>query len=156
MSIEFSLFDPAKTYAGRKQFDCGHSVINKFVHDSLVSQVKRQLSVAYVVTDSDRNDRLKRQPPQNCTDWVDFIFTGPSGHSVSKINQLVSLYITCIWLILIYNSKQDWHVLNWSGVDQSFLYLTILAAFGIAVLAQTYSGKHSHRVNLRKSEIVTK
>jgi len=99
---------------------------------------------------------LKRQPPQNCTDWVDFIFTGPSGHSVSKINQLVSLYITCIWLILIYNSKQDWHVLNWSGVDQSFLYLTILAAFGIAVLAQTYSGKHSHRVNLRKSEIVTK
>lgn len=58
MSIEFSLFDPAKTYGGRKQFDCGHTVINKFVHDSLVSQVKRQLSVAYVLTDSDQNDRF--------------------------------------------------------------------------------------------------
>lgn len=58
MTIEFSLFDISKTYGGRKQFDCGHTVINRFVHDSLVSQVKRQLSVAYVLTDSDQNDRL--------------------------------------------------------------------------------------------------
>jgi len=58
MSIEFSLFDPAQKYGGRKQFDCGHAVINKFVHDSLVTQVKKQLSVAYVLTESDQNDRL--------------------------------------------------------------------------------------------------
>lgn len=58
MSIEISLFDPAKTYAGRKHFDCEHAVINKFVHDSLASQVKRQLSVAYVLTDSDQHDRF--------------------------------------------------------------------------------------------------
>jgi GNAT superfamily N-acetyltransferase len=58
MSIEFSLFDPGKTYSGRKQFDCGHAVINKFVRDSLVQQVKRQLSVAYVLTDSDQQDRF--------------------------------------------------------------------------------------------------
>lgn len=58
MSIEFSLFDPAKTYSGRKQFDCANTVINKFVHDSLVSQVKRQLSVAYVLTEPDQNDRF--------------------------------------------------------------------------------------------------
>ena len=58
MSIEFSLFDPAMTYGGRKQFDCGHAVINKFVRDSLVPQVKRQLSVAYVLTDSDQQDRF--------------------------------------------------------------------------------------------------
>ncbi|HEY8905087.1 MAG TPA: GNAT family N-acetyltransferase [Rhodoferax sp.] len=58
MSIEFSLFDPAKAYGGRKQFDCGHAVIDKFVHDSLVAQVKRQLSVAYVLTEADQNDRF--------------------------------------------------------------------------------------------------
>lgn len=58
MSIAFSLFDPAKTYGERKQFDCGHTVNNKFVHDSLVSQAKRQLSVTYVLTDSDQNDRF--------------------------------------------------------------------------------------------------
>ncbi|PIQ54148.1 MAG: GNAT family N-acetyltransferase [Comamonadaceae bacterium CG12_big_fil_rev_8_21_14_0_65_59_15] len=58
MSIEFSLFDPAKAYGERKKFDCGHTVINKFVHDTLVAQVKRQLSVAYVLTESDQDDRF--------------------------------------------------------------------------------------------------
>ena len=58
MSIVFSVFDQAQTYGGRKQFDCGHAVINKFVHDSLASQVKRQLSVAYVLTDSDQHDQF--------------------------------------------------------------------------------------------------
>jgi len=58
MSIEFSLFDPALTYGGRKQFDCGHAVINKFVRDGLVPQIKRQLGVAYVLTDSDQKDRF--------------------------------------------------------------------------------------------------
>jgi len=58
MSIVFSVFDPTQTYGGRKQFDCGHAVINKFVHDSLASQVKRQLSVAYVLTDSDQHDQF--------------------------------------------------------------------------------------------------
>jgi ribosomal protein S18 acetylase RimI-like enzyme len=58
MSIEFSLFDPALSYGRRKQFDCGHAVINKFVRESLVPQVKRQLSVAYVLTDSDEQDRF--------------------------------------------------------------------------------------------------
>jgi GNAT superfamily N-acetyltransferase len=58
MSIAFSVFDPARSYGGRKQFDCGHSAINKFVHDSLVPQVKRLLSVAYVLTDSDQHDQF--------------------------------------------------------------------------------------------------
>ena len=58
MSIEFSLFDPAVIYGGRKQFDCGHAVINKFVRDSLVQQVKKRLSVAYVLTDPDQQDRF--------------------------------------------------------------------------------------------------
>lgn len=58
MRIEFSLFDPAVTYAGRKQFDCGHALINKFVRDSLVQQVKKRLSVAYVLTDPGQQDRF--------------------------------------------------------------------------------------------------
>lgn len=58
MSIALSLLDPTQTYTGRKQFDCGHSRINKFVHDSLVPQVKKQLSVAYVLTDSAHDNRF--------------------------------------------------------------------------------------------------
>ncbi len=52
MSIELSLYDPAVTYTGQKQFDCGHAAINSFVHNSLKPQVRKSLSVAYVVTDA--------------------------------------------------------------------------------------------------------
>lgn len=58
MSVEFSRLDPEKIYAERKQFDCGHAVINKFVHDSMVAQVKKSLSSAYVLTDPDKNHKL--------------------------------------------------------------------------------------------------
>lgn len=58
MTIELSLYDPALTYAGQKQFDCGHAVINSFVHNSLKSQVKKSLSVAYVLTNTANEDRF--------------------------------------------------------------------------------------------------
>lgn len=54
MSVELSLYDPALVYAGQKQFDCGHAVINSFVHHSLKPQVKKSLSVACVLTDADQ------------------------------------------------------------------------------------------------------
>lgn len=58
MSVELSLLDPGTQYPGRKQFDCGHAIINKFVRDSLLAQVKNKLSVAYVLTDPLENGRL--------------------------------------------------------------------------------------------------
>ncbi len=58
MSFEISLYDPAQSYTGQKQFDCGNAVINSFVQSSLKAQVKKSLSVAYVLTDSARDDRF--------------------------------------------------------------------------------------------------
>lgn len=58
MSFEISLYDPAKSYTGQKQFDCGNAVINSFVQSSLKAQVKKSLSVAYVLTDSANDDRF--------------------------------------------------------------------------------------------------
>lgn len=49
MSFVVTRFDPAATYAGFNQFDCGHQVINKFVKSSLKKQVKQGLSVAYAL-----------------------------------------------------------------------------------------------------------
>ncbi len=57
-SFELSLCDPKLTYLGQKQFDCGHLAINSFVHNSLKPQVKKSLSVAYVLTDVAQQDRL--------------------------------------------------------------------------------------------------
>ncbi|MDI1244669.1 MAG: GNAT family N-acetyltransferase [Rhodoferax sp.] len=58
MNVELSLYDPALTYTGQKQFDCEHALINSFVHNSLKPQVKKSLSVAYVLTDADQGDRF--------------------------------------------------------------------------------------------------
>jgi GNAT superfamily N-acetyltransferase len=58
MTVQFSVYDPSLTYAGQNQFDCEHAKINKFVKDSLKKQVRKNLSVAYVLTDSDHNDRF--------------------------------------------------------------------------------------------------
>ncbi len=58
MTVELSLYDPTLTYAGQKQFDCGHAVINAFVHNSLKPQVKKNLSVAYVLTDTAQGNRF--------------------------------------------------------------------------------------------------
>jgi GNAT superfamily N-acetyltransferase len=51
MTVEISVYDPALTYAGQKQFDCNQAVINTFARNNLKPQVKKNLSVAYVLTD---------------------------------------------------------------------------------------------------------
>jgi GNAT superfamily N-acetyltransferase len=58
MSFEISLYDPTQSYVGQKQFDCGHASINSFVHNSLKPQVKKSLSVAYVLTDAAQDNRF--------------------------------------------------------------------------------------------------
>lgn len=56
MSLVLSKYDSDINYQGQKQFDCGHKAINDFVHKSLKGQVKKGLSVAYVLTDPAQND----------------------------------------------------------------------------------------------------
>ena len=58
MHVILSKFDPLKVYVGQKSFDCGHKIINDFVANSLKPQTKRGVSVAYVLTDSDDQNRL--------------------------------------------------------------------------------------------------
>lgn len=56
MRFELGIFDPDLTYFEQKKFDCEHAVINKFVSGSLKQQVKKNTSVAYVLTDPAAND----------------------------------------------------------------------------------------------------
>ncbi len=58
MSIEISQYNPALSYTGQKQFDCGNTVINGFVQGNLKAQVKKSLSAAYVLTDSAQDHRF--------------------------------------------------------------------------------------------------
>ena len=56
--FELSLYDPKLTYTGQRQFDCGHAAINAFAHNSLKPQVRKSLSVAYVLRDAGQNNRF--------------------------------------------------------------------------------------------------
>ncbi len=58
MTVELSFYDPSRIYTGQRQFDCEHSAINAFVRNSLKIQVRKSLSVAYVLTDSVEGDRF--------------------------------------------------------------------------------------------------
>jgi GNAT superfamily N-acetyltransferase len=58
MTVGLSLYNPALTYTGQKQFNCDHAVINAFAHNSLKPQVKKNLSVAYVLTDAANHHRF--------------------------------------------------------------------------------------------------
>lgn len=58
MSFQLGVYDPEKTYSEQKRFDCEQAVINQFVASSLKQQVKKNTSVAYVLTDAAANDRF--------------------------------------------------------------------------------------------------
>lgn len=58
MSLVFSRYDASKTYTGQKKFDCGNAAMNKFVADSLKKQVAKNLSAAFVLTDSANHDQF--------------------------------------------------------------------------------------------------
>lgn len=51
-------YNVKKTYYQQKKFDCGNKVINKFVHSSLKKQVSKHFSQAYVLLDTENEDRF--------------------------------------------------------------------------------------------------
>ncbi|MBD3668362.1 MAG: hypothetical protein HUJ16_10400 [Kangiella sp.] len=81
---------------------------------------------------------------------------GPSSHSVSKINQLISLYMTLMWFALILHTQQDWRPWEWLwGWFTTFVVIsTVMAIIGIVCLAQTHGGSHHHVMDERISNII--
>ncbi len=51
-------YDISTVYYGIKSFDCGNEMINSFVQKSLKKRVKKHLSQAYVLLDSEDNERF--------------------------------------------------------------------------------------------------
>jgi uncharacterized membrane protein len=85
-------------------------------------------------------------------------FTGSENHSVSKINQLISVFVTVIWFILICKSIYNIYEFSFSGVKLWSLVLIILTIIAIIALffktTSTPSKINYHTATIRKSEIV--
>ena len=96
---------------------------------------------------------LRRSLPKTPYQWIDFFLTGPSKHSVSKINQLISLYIALMWGALVYVSQDSWCFWLWSGIERSILLFSFLACIGIVFGSRTYTRDYGHDMYERNSTI---
>lgn len=97
---------------------------------------------------------LLRDKPKNFSGRIGDFLTGPSALSVSRINQLISLYVTLIWSILLlgalFPSFATSHA-NWKySADVALALLTCIGFFGFG---RTSLGMHRPIAVQRETEI---
>src|ERR1017187_1584406 len=84
---------------------------------------------------------------------VGFI-TGPSALSVSKINQIISLFVTVLWLFLLYGALPHFSgraPINWEYVG--IIGAAFAACCGFLTLGRTHQGSYRHLAFKRQTEI---
>jgi hypothetical protein len=101
---------------------------------------------------------LKRKEVKGSKEKISKFFTGPENHSVSKINQLISVFVVIVWTVLIGKSVNNIYKLYWGGIELWSCVLLILTVVTIGVLffktTSTLSKNNYHTATIRKSEIV--
>ena len=97
---------------------------------------------------------LTRNEPKNWRDKAIHVVTGPSPLSVSKINQIISLYVSVLWASLVWYSLPKFD----SSAGVNWFYFTVVSVSIIACisffwLGRTYQGGFWHRATIRTTEI---
>ena len=98
---------------------------------------------------------LKRPPPVGVAGHISEFITGPSPLSVSKINQIISLYVTVLWLFLLYKALPPFSCtanVDWEYV--SIIGFTFVACVGFITVGRTYGGTHKSLAFQRNAEVV--
>lgn len=97
---------------------------------------------------------LTRGSPKGSKEWIDHILTGPSAFSVSKINQIISLFMTVIWVILLGHSLPEFATsapINWTYALE--ISTTVCACILVAFYGRTYQGGYWHKGTIRTAKI---
>ena len=97
---------------------------------------------------------MSRSEPKGIQENLIHLATGPSPLSVSKINQLISLFVTLIWIVLLFYSLPEFK----KGAEFNWLYimfvgLTVSTCLGFITLGRTYGGGYWHRATKRTAKI---
>ncbi len=97
---------------------------------------------------------MSRNEIEKLGDKIIHLVTGPSAISVSKVNQIISLYVFILWLCLL------WYSLPEFGLDKGFHpFYTILVGLSVTAcilflwLGRSYGGGYFHISTLRKSRV---
>lgn len=81
--------------------------------------------------------------------------TGPSDLSVSKINQIISIYVFILWVILLGYSLPALRIsspVNWFYCGMVGLAVIVCVSF-VVKFGRTYRGGYWHNAELRKSRV---
>jgi hypothetical protein len=98
---------------------------------------------------------MTRPPSETFAQRIREAIRGPSPFSVSKINQIISLYVTGLWLILMYKALPTVSIsapINWGYAI--VIGLTMVAAVSLLTLGKAYDGSYRHIARQRDAEIV--
>ncbi|MGY0561184.1 RipA family octameric membrane protein [Luteimonas sp. A277] len=97
---------------------------------------------------------LSRNDPANRPELIAHLFTGPSAFSVSKINQLLSMFVTSIWIVLLVGSLPPFSFrtsVNWTYAFE--IGMAVLACTLMVVYGRTYDGGYWHKGTIRTTSI---
>ena len=100
---------------------------------------------------------LTRGKPSGWKDISTHLITGPSPLSVSKINQIVSLYVSILWAGLVWYSLPAFNfaaAINWLYVG--LISLSLLTCILFFSLGRTFQGGFWHRATIRTTKIENK
>ena len=98
---------------------------------------------------------LKRRPTQNVCDWIVRTVTGPYPFCVSKVNQMISLYVTILWIFLLFRSLPKFALSK--DIDGEYLFmisLTFIICILFVVLGKTYGKSYPHLAKRRQSGVM--
>jgi hypothetical protein len=87
---------------------------------------------------------LIRPQPEGAYERTKLVLTGPARFSVSRINQIISLFVTVVWGLLLWTALPP---LSWAakvdGLYIGLLIVTFLACLAFFVYGRTSLGQHT-------------
>ena len=98
---------------------------------------------------------LRRRSAKGIRELTVNAVTGPWSVSVSGVNQIISLYVFGLWIVLlskslnplVYSASLNWeHVVLVSG--------TLIACVGFVTYGRSFKGSHEHTADQRQSHVV--
>jgi hypothetical protein len=97
---------------------------------------------------------LRRPRPVGLREVLLAVATGPSPLSVTKINQIISLYVVFLWLVLLVKALPHFSrgaPINWVYV--LMIGTTLVACTGFVTLGRTWDGSYTHDAFQRETHI---
>ena len=98
---------------------------------------------------------ITRSPPSGTGEWLTHSITGPSQISASKVNQIISLYVSVLWIGLLFYSLPKFNLD--APIHAGYLtivVLTFLTCLGFFVkIGATYKDGFKHNATIRTAHI---